>query len=93
MYRRLKNKFGSTYDRVKHLRVQVCDRRCESCPLLKICGGIEQYGILDYRCLYAGCKLKAPAIKRMQECNVCIELKSHLLSRGRIAFIKQLVRN
>jgi len=53
------------------LRVQGCDRKCEPCSLLELCGGIEQYGIHGYRCPYAGCKLKAPAIKRMQECRFC----------------------
>jgi len=53
------------------LKVQGCDRNCKSCPLLKLCGGIEQYGVKGYSCYQAGCRLKAPAIKRMQECGIC----------------------
>jgi len=39
--------------------------------LLELCGGIEQYGVKGYRCYQAGCRLKAPAIKRMQACDIC----------------------
>jgi len=53
------------------LKVKGCDRNCKSCPLLELCGGIEQYGVKGYHCYQAGCKLKAPAIKRMQECGIC----------------------
>jgi len=53
------------------LKVLGCDRKCESCPLLELCGGIEQYGVKGYRCYQAGCRLKAPALKRMQECGIC----------------------
>lgn len=53
------------------MKVLGCDRKCESCPLLELCGGIEQYGVKGYRCYQAGCRLKAPALKRMQECGIC----------------------
>jgi len=53
------------------LRVRGCDRECEPCPLLDLCGGIELYGIRGYSCPFAGCRLEFPAIKRMQECGVC----------------------
>jgi UDP-2,3-diacylglucosamine pyrophosphatase LpxH len=53
------------------LRLRGCDRDCRSCPLAKLCGGVEQYGVKGYRCPYAGCELKAPALKAMQECDVC----------------------
>ncbi|MEM2920839.1 MAG: metallophosphoesterase family protein [Candidatus Bathyarchaeia archaeon] len=53
------------------MRVRGCDRDCGSCPIEEICGGVEQYGVKGYRCPYAGCELKAPALKAMQECDVC----------------------
>jgi len=53
------------------LRVRGCDRDCDSCALLELCGGIKQYDVKGYRCFEAGCKLKTPAIKRMQECSAC----------------------
>jgi len=53
------------------LRVRGCDRKCDSCALFGLCGGIEQYGVKGYRCLEAGCELEFPAIKRMQECSAC----------------------
>ena len=53
------------------MKIQGCDRKCKSCPLLELCGGIEQYSIKGYRCYQADCRLKAPAIKRMQECHIC----------------------
>jgi hypothetical protein len=56
---------------VNGLRVRGCDRKCEPCPLLEFCGGIKQYNVKGYRCFEAGCELGFPAIKRMQECNVC----------------------
>jgi len=53
------------------LKILGCDRKCATCPLQQFCGGIEQYGVKGYRCYQAGCRLKAPAIKRMQECGIC----------------------
>jgi len=53
------------------LRVRGCDRDCESCALLELCGGIKQYNVKGYRCFEAGCELGFPAIKRMQECSAC----------------------
>jgi len=53
------------------LKVLGCDRKCESCPLMELCGGIEQYGVKGYRCSMAGCELKFPALKRMMECSAC----------------------
>ena len=53
------------------MRIQGCDRDCNTCPFLELCGGIKQYNIRGYRCPYADCELKAPAIKRMQECIIC----------------------
>lgn len=53
------------------LKVLGCDRKCEPCPLLELCGGIEQYGSKGYRYYQAGCRLNAPAINRMQECDIC----------------------
>jgi len=57
------------------LKVLGCDRKCESCPLLELCGGIEQYGVKGYHCSLAGCELKFPALKRMQECSTCRHIK------------------
>jgi len=67
----IKYAIRAVYLRVKSLRVRGCDRSCGSCALLELCGGIKQYGVKDYRCFEAGCELKAPAIKRMQECSAC----------------------
>jgi len=53
------------------LRVRGCDRACGSCALFRLCGGIEQYGVKGYRCFEAGCELKFPALKRMEECSAC----------------------
>lgn len=53
------------------MRVRGCDRDCSSCVLLDLCGGIEQYGVKGYRCPFADCKLNAPALKRMNRCNIC----------------------
>jgi len=53
------------------LRVRGCDRKCDSCALFWLCGGIEQYGVKGYRCHEAGCELEFPAIRRMQECSSC----------------------
>jgi len=49
------------------LKVLGCDRKCESCPLLELYEGLEQYGVKGYRCPMAGCELKAPALKRISE--------------------------
>lgn len=52
-----------------------CDRKCEHCPLLELCGGIGQYGVRGYRCPMMGCELKFPALKRMEECSACRHIK------------------
>ena len=57
------------------MKVLGCDRKCEHCPLLELCGGIGQYGVKGYRCPMAGCELKFPALKRMEECSACRHVK------------------
>jgi len=57
------------------LKVLGCDRKCESCPLMELCGGIKQYGVKGYRCPMAGCELKFPALKRMEECSACRHIR------------------
>jgi len=42
---------------------------------MELCGGIKLYGVKGYRCPSAGCELKFPALKRMEECSACRHIK------------------